>query len=176
MRIVGSPALVVLAYSQRPMAVAAVVVLLVFTEWLDGVLARALHQRSKLGARLDTVADASFYTSLLATLVILFPQAMASQAGWIAAAIGSYAVSWLATLTKFRGLPSYHTWSAKGAWLFVGIGTIALVADWSSWPFQIAMLSVVIANLEAIAITLVLTKPQVDVPSFWHARQWRSGR
>lgn len=176
LRIVGSPALVLLACSQRPMAVATVVAFLVFTEWLDGVLARALHQRSKLGARLDTVGDASFYTCLLVSLAILFPEAMTRQAGWMAAAIGSYAISWLAALAKFRMLPSYHTWAAKCAWLFVGVGTVALVADWSNWPFRIAMLFVVVANLEAIVITLSLNQPQVDVPTFWHARHRRVNR
>lgn len=127
LRIVGSPLLVVMAYYQQPMTVAALVALLVFTEWLDGVLARMLHQQSTLGARLDTLADASFYSSLLISLVLLYPAVMRSQAEWMAAAIGSYAFSRFVARAKFRSLPSYHTWMAKGTWLVAGVGTIALV-------------------------------------------------
>lgn len=173
LRVVGSPLLVVLAYHQQPMAVAGLVALLVFTEWLDGALARMLHQQSTLGARLDTLADASFYSSLLISLVLLYPELMSLQAAWMAAAIGSYALSWLAALIKFRSLPSYHTWMAKGAWLVVGMGTIALVAEWSIWLFRTAMLCVVVANLEAVAITCLLARPRVDVPTLWHAYQLR---
>lgn len=171
LRVIGSPALVLLAMNDQPVWVAVVVTALVFTEWLDGFLARTLHQESAFGARLDTVADASFYTSLLVALVILNHEAMHREAGWIAAAIGAYALSWLVALFKFGNLPSYHTWAAKAAWLVVGAGVICLIADWAAWPFRVAMFLVVLANLEAVMITLVLRAPRVDVPSLWHARR-----
>ncbi|QDU73554.1 phosphatidylglycerophosphate synthetase [Bremerella volcania] len=171
LRIIGSPAMIVLAYHQYPMAVAAWVAFLVFTEWLDGVVARTLHQQSELGARLDTIADAAFYTSLLIALGLMFPEATIREAWWTTAAIVSYAISWLVALIKFRTLPSYHTWMAKGAWLVVGIGIVSLVADWSSWPFRAAMFCVVLANLESLLITLVISEQQVDIPSIWHARR-----
>ncbi|WDI43964.1 CDP-alcohol phosphatidyltransferase family protein [Bremerella sp. P1] len=175
LRIIGSPVMIVLAYQQQSMAVAILVAFLVFTEWLDGVLARTLHQHSALGARLDTVADAAFYTSLLIAIGLMFPDVTVREAWWIAAAIVSYAISWLVALIKFRTLPSYHTWLAKGAWLIVGIGIVSLVADWSRWPFRAAMLCVVLANLEAIAISLVIAEQQVDIPTIWHACQRQSG-
>ena len=102
LRSVGSPALILLAINDKAGGVAIVVAILVVTEWLDGFLARTLHQESEFGARLDTIADASFYTSLLVALVALSPEVMKREAAWIAAAIGSYAVSWLSGLLKFR--------------------------------------------------------------------------
>lgn len=170
LRIVGSPALIGLAMDNQAVGVAVVVAILVFTECLDGFLARALHQESAFGARLDTVADASFYCSLLIALVILAPELMQRESSWIAAAIVSYAGSWLAGFLKFGNMPSYHTWASKSAWLFVGIGTFTLIAGWDAWPFRVAMLLVVAANLEAILITFVLREPQVNVFSIWHAK------
>jgi phosphatidylglycerophosphate synthase len=73
-RIVGSPGLVVLAMFGQLAGLGALAVALVFTEWLDGFLARALHQESATGARLDTVADAVFYSSLLVAVAALNPQ------------------------------------------------------------------------------------------------------
>ena len=50
----------------------AVVVLAVsgFTDWLDGVLARALHQTSNLGALLDPLADRLYILATLVGLVL----------------------------------------------------------------------------------------------------------
>ena len=90
------------------------------------------------------------------------------EAIWIAAATGSYLFSWLASWIKFRRLPSYHTWTAKGVWFVVGTGILCLLAGWSAWPFRIAMICVVLTNLEAISITLILAKCKVNVPSVWH--------
>ncbi|MCA9135295.1 MAG: CDP-alcohol phosphatidyltransferase family protein, partial [Planctomycetales bacterium] len=114
LRILGSPMLVVLATADQIYGLVALTVCLVFTEWLDGYLARRSHVTSAVGARLDTVADAIFYWSLLIALVVLRPAAIGNESIWIAAAISCYAISWLASLAKFRCLPSYHTWAAKG--------------------------------------------------------------
>lgn len=166
LRVFGSPTLILLALNDLAVGVAIVVAILVFTEWLDGFLARTLHQESELGARLDTIADASFYVSILVALVILSP-VVTREAAWMAAAIISFAGSCLVSLIKFRRLPSYHTWMAKGGWLVVGAGTVSLLAGWSAWPFRIAMVCVVLANLEALAITILLSKPRVNVRSLW---------
>jgi cardiolipin synthase (CMP-forming) len=41
-----------------------------FTDWLDGVLARALHQTSRLGALLDPAADRLYIVATLVALVL----------------------------------------------------------------------------------------------------------
>jgi CDP-diacylglycerol--glycerol-3-phosphate 3-phosphatidyltransferase len=145
--------------------------MLVLTEWLDGFLARMLQAESALGARLDSVADSLFYTSLLVAIALLNPALIAREMNWIVVAATSYLCSWLASWIKFRRLPSYHTWAAKGAWFVVGGGILCMLAGWSAWPFRIAMICVVLTNLEATAITLVLAKCEVNVPSIWHARR-----
>jgi cardiolipin synthase (CMP-forming) len=52
--------------------IAALVVLAAagFTDWLDGVLARALHQTSRLGALLDPAADRLYILTTLIGLVV----------------------------------------------------------------------------------------------------------
>lgn len=169
-RIIGSPGLMALAWFDQTLWLAVLAVLLVFTEWLDGFLARRLHVSSAVGARLDTIADAVFYWSLLIALVMLRPKLIAAEGVWIAAAIGSYAISWLASLVKFRRLPSYHTWAAKAVWVLVGIGAVCLLAEISPWPFRVAMACVTLANIEAICITQILKECRVDVRSIWHAK------
>ena len=168
-RLLGSPLLIVFAWQGWTVALVVWVVVLIVTEWLDGLLARVLHQESALGARLDTVADAAFYLSVLIALTIYNSQLVLDQAFWIAGAIISYWSSWIVSWIRFRRLPSYHTWLAKGAWLIIGVGTAALIAQWTPWLFRLSMLIVVLANIEAIAISLVSKQPRVDVPTLWHA-------
>ena len=170
-RIVGSPGLIVLAMAGQTAWLAGFTLFLVFTEWLDGFLARRLHLTSALGARLDTVADAAFYSALLVAVVTIFPDRIGREKIWIGVAWASYACSWLASWVKFHRLPSYHTWAAKGAWGVVGVGTICLLIGISPWPFRVAMAYVAVTNLEAIWITRVLPECKVDVPSLWHARR-----
>lgn len=173
-RIVGSPALIVLAFFEQTGWLAAFAVFLVFTEWLDGFLARRLHVTSSIGARLDTIADAIFYSALLAAVVILRRELFEREKIWIGMAVASYLCSWIASWIRFRHLPSYHTWAAKGVWVIVGIGIVSLLGDFSVWPFRIAMACVVLTNLEATCITFILPECKVDVPSFWHAKRERN--
>lgn len=168
LRIIGSPGLVILAWIGRPYSVGFLAAILVLTEWLDGFVARGLSEESKTGARLDSVADALFYSSLLAAVAVMNPVLIGREANWIVAAIGSYLINWLASCVKFRRLPSYHTWAAKGVWFVVGAGIVCLLAGWNAWPFRIAMICVVLTNLEATAITFILATCQVNVSSVWH--------
>lgn len=168
-RLLGSPWLAACAYYHQVTALLILACLLVLTEWLDGILARWLHAESKLGARLDSIADATFYLSLLWALFVLQPDVIRREGLWIGVAIVSYWANWIASLAKFGRLPSYHTLAAKGTWLVVGPGMIMLVLGWNAWLFRFAMICVVITNLEAIAITTVLSACVVDVPTLWHA-------
>ena len=170
-RIAGSPVLILLAAVGAPTALAATALFLVFTEWADGFLARRLHVDSPLGARLDTIADAVFYSCLLISLVLLRPALVAAETAWIAVAVGSYSLSWIASWLKFGKLPSYHTWAAKGVWVVVLFGIAWLVLGWGVWPFRAAMLCVTVANLEAVLITQTLSEPAVDIPTIFHARR-----
>lgn len=172
-RILGSPGLILLAVAGQAVGLAVLTVVLVFTEWLDGFLARQLHVTSAIGARLDTVADAVFYSCLLVAVIVLRPVLIGCETIWISAAIGSYFLSWLVSWWKFKCLPSYHTWAAKGVWAIVIAGTIWLLAGGSPWPFRAAMTCVALANLEAVCITMILPRCEVDIPSFWHAQRRR---
>ena len=172
-RIVGSPALVPLAIAQQLTWLAALAIFLVFTEWLDGYLARRSHVTSAVGARLDTVADAVFYSSVLIALIAYQPELVATEKYWMLVAITSYALSWLACLVKFRRLPSYHTWAAKGVWLIIVPGTALWLAGITPWLVRLSMVCVTLANTESILITWVLYDCRVDVPSLWHARKFK---
>jgi len=168
-RFVGSFVLIGLALAQATNVFAGLLFFLLMTDWVDGKLAIALKQQTKFGARFDTVADVSLYTALLFGLFWLKGEALASQWPWMGVAMFSYALSVGAALLKFGGFPSYHTRAAKTCWFLVSVASIAVFAGWSTWPIRLAAIAVTATNLEAVAITLVLRAPHVDLPSIYHA-------
>jgi len=168
-RLVGSFVLIGLAIAQTTNAFVGLLGFLLMTDWVDGKLAILLRQQTKFGARLDTVADVSLYTALLFGLIWLKGAELASQWPWMGAAIVSYALTVSAALVKFGSFPSYHTRAAKTCWFLASVASIALFAGWSTWPIRFAAIAVTATNLEAVAITLVLKAPQVDLPSIYHA-------
>jgi len=165
LRLVGSLGLVLLAIAGQPVWMLALFLGLTVTDWLDGKIAVWFHQRSAIGPGLDTAADVTMYASLLVAFLFLKGETLLAELTWIGAAVLTYGLSCLASLVKFRRLPSYHTRSAKTAWLFMIAATVALLLDWSPWPLRVAMVAVALANIEAVIITGLLDRRQTDVHS-----------
>ena len=174
-RLLGSPVLVVLAWLGQSTAFIALLIALIITDWIDGRLARWLKQQTALGARLDSFADAALFVAFLFGLGWLKGGFLLDNAGWIAAVVGSYLLTSLVGLARFRRVPSYHTWLAKFSNYFVSVGAILVLADWTPWPFRLSLVSVTITNLESTAISFVLVKWHADVASIFRALKLRRG-
>ncbi len=168
-RLLGAFVLPPLAIAHRPVAFVITYLALTSTDWVDGKLARWLKQESKIGPKLDTVADVTMYGGLLFGLIWIFGNTLIGEAGWFIAGLVTYAGSCLASIWKFRRFPSYHTRAAKISWFIVLVAVVALFLNGSIWPLRLATIAVTLTNLEAIIITYVLQQPREDVPSLWHA-------
>lgn len=173
-RLAGSFVLIALACLDRQQAFLWLFLVLAMTDWIDGKLAILLNQRSVFGARLDSWADAALYTALLFGALWMHGEVLRGEAGWIAAALGSYALTTGAGLVKYRRWPSYHTRAAKTSWLFITIGAVCLLGGWALWPLRVALVAITLTNLEAFLITLISPTWTADVTSLYHA--WRGRR
>lgn len=70
-RLLGVPVVVWLILGPQADALAVIVLVLAgLTDWLDGYLARAWHQRSRIGQLLDPVADRLYILAIIASLAI----------------------------------------------------------------------------------------------------------
>jgi cardiolipin synthase (CMP-forming) len=174
-RLVGTLGVVVLAIAGNAPAFAMLFLVLALTDWIDGRLARWLHQRSDWGARLDSMADALLFAALLFGVLRLKNQQILDNRVWVALAILSYTLTCAAGLWKFGRLPAYHTWAAKISWHLVLIAVVFLFFDWSVWPLRIAMTAVTLTNLEAVLITHTLDESHADVKSLPAARRLQAG-
>jgi CDP-diacylglycerol--glycerol-3-phosphate 3-phosphatidyltransferase len=164
-RLAGVPVLIVLAWQGQAMAFVVLLLALVATDWIDGRLARWLNQQSDFGARLDSIADITLFAGLLVGAALLKRGELLAEWPWVAAAVAGYALSCAAAILKFRRFPSYHTRIAKLSSYLVIVGAVLLLADVTPWLARIAMLSVALGNLEAVAITCVLPAWRANVPS-----------
>lgn len=167
-RLMGSFVLLPIALADRPYWFVSVYLLLITSDLVDGPIARKFHQRSNTGARLDSIADFTLNTCLLAGVAILCWTTLQRELLFVALVIGSYGLSQAFGLWKFRRLLSYHTYAAKFSQWLAMLAGISLILDWSVWPLRVACSVAILGNLEAIAITAVLKKWQTDVLSFFH--------
>lgn len=170
-RLVGAVVLAGIAMTGATSAFAWLLLALLVSDWLDGKLAILLNQRTEFGARLDSTADAAMYGALLLGTVWLKWTFVAREWTWIAAVLLTFAVSAGAGLLKYGRVPSYHTRAAKTSWLLVGLAAVTVFADGPAWPFRVAMSAVIFTNLEATAMTCILSHWHADVLSLLHA--WR---
>ena len=164
-RWIGSPSLIYLGWMQLPQAFIVGYVLLALTDWFDGKIAVRYHLQTSLGARLDSLADATLYVCVLLGGLALWHAPLLEHWLWLVTAIGSYVVATVVGFLKFRQWPSYHTRTAKASWLFVMVAIGCLAWELPSWPLKLAAASVTLANLESIAISFRLREWQTDVIS-----------
>jgi CDP-diacylglycerol--glycerol-3-phosphate 3-phosphatidyltransferase len=171
-RLAGSFILIPIAWQGRNEVFLWLFIFLAMTDWLDGKLAILLNQRTVLGARLDSWADAALYAALLFGVVTMYGAILRSEFVWISAALVTYLISTAAGFWKYKRWPSYHTRAAKTSWFLNAVAVIALFSDWALWPLRVAAVAVTITNLEALLITLISPTWRANVTSVYHA--WRS--
>jgi CDP-diacylglycerol--glycerol-3-phosphate 3-phosphatidyltransferase len=172
-RLLGSFVLVGIAINGSSEHFLWLFIALTMTDWVDGKLAILLNQRSVLGARLDSWADAALYAALLAGALLLHAEILVAEIEWILPAVASYALSTLAGFWKFRRWPSYHTRAAKTSWLLILIGSVCLFGGWSLWPLRIALAGILLTNIEALLITILSARWQADVGSVFRVLRAR---
>jgi len=171
-RLAGSFILIPIAWQGRNEIFLWLFIFLAMTDWFDGKLAILLNQRTVLGARLDSWADAALYTALIFGLVTMYGATLRSEFVWISAALVAYLISTAAGFWKYKRWPSYHTRAAKTSWFLNAVAVIALFSDWALWPLRVAAVAVTLTNLEALLITLISPTWRTNVTSVYHA--WRS--
>ena len=175
-RFAGSIALFGFALANNPGLFAGLFTLLSLSDWIDGKLARWLNQRSDFGARLDSFADSVLYAALFFGLFWLRWNVLKTEAGWWIVAFLSYVLTTSYGLWKFGKVPSYHTYAAKTSQWLILVGAVAMLLNYSSWPFRIAMIGVTLTNLEATAMTWYLKEWRADVLTILHVLPKHNGK
>jgi CDP-diacylglycerol--glycerol-3-phosphate 3-phosphatidyltransferase len=177
LRLLSVPVLAVLAWAGLGTEFIILFICALLSDLVDGYLARRLHQESELGARLDSWGDFGVYMVTPLCAWMLWPELVLRELPYVSAVIASFIVPVAVGFIKYRGLTCYHTWGAKLSAVLMGAGTLLLFSGITPWPFRISTGILVLAQLEEIAISIVLPELRSNVPSVWHAvRLARAGR
>ncbi len=158
-----------LAWQQRPKLFLGCLCVSLASDLVDGFLARHLHQKSELGAKLDSWGDLATYTVFGIGAWWLWPALIRAEAPFVVVAVVSYALPSLVALLKFGRFTSYHTWGAKLSAIIMGPALLLLFGWDSPLLFRVATVILAIAEVEEIAITAILPEWRADVPSLGHA-------
>ncbi|MFH1215585.1 MAG: CDP-alcohol phosphatidyltransferase family protein [Pseudomonadota bacterium] len=176
-RLVIAPFLLYFAWSDRRGLFLVFGVTALLTDCLDGYFARKFHQSSELGAKLDSWGDLAIYMAVPLSIWWLWPEIIRSEAVYIAVCFIGFAVPVLFGFLKFRRLTSYHTWGAKLSAVLLSSSILILIFNGPSWPFRLATMVFLCAEIEEICITVLLPKWRADVSSiFVVLRERRKGK
>ena len=177
LRLVLAPVMVVLAHATADAGlVLGLMAFCFFTDLIDGVLARRLRSTSSFSARLDSIADFTFYLAIPLAGWLAWPSLVAREAAWFAAGIASVVLPAGIGLVKFRRASGYHVWLAKLAAGTLAVGVLLLFGCGFALLFRAAVVIATIAAIEEIAITLVLDSPREDVRGLWQVLMERRAR
>jgi len=168
-RLLMAPVLVWLALKQEHDWFIVALVFTVFTDVLDGFLARTLNQITEMGSHLDSWGDFVIYSVMAFSAWVLWPEIVMAEKYYFTIILLSFTLPVVVGLVKFKVLTSYHTWSVK---LAVGVTIVAYVLLFSGtldWAFKLAAIMCVYAAIEEVMISLILKHEHVDVRTVWHA-------
>lgn len=161
-------------YAPWPKAFATCLVVAFLSDVFDGVLARRLGVATPNLRRLDSAADTLFYAACVFAAWHLYPTAITERLLPLGVLAALEATRYVVDFVKFHREASYHMWSSKvwGIALFVGFFSL-LVLGSSGAAVSCAIYVGIVADLEGLAISIVLARWQADVPSFVHALRER---
>jgi len=173
LRLALAPTILLVA-AVRPNAAAfgICLVLAFLSDYFDGVIARRLGVVTEFLRHADSVVDTVFYLCTAAAIALTAPEILSQRWFALLVLLSLEVARYVFDLRKFGKEAAYHMWSSKlwGLLLFLGAFSV-LALNTASWLVALAIYWGVLADLEGLAISLVLRRWRADVPTYWHARK-----
>ena len=167
-RLIIAPFLFLIAWLNRPVLFLEILAVSLFSDAVDGFIARRFKLTTKTGAQLDSWGDLATYCTVAVSAWWLWPDILQREILFIVMGITFYLLPIFAGFLKFKQLPSYHTWAAKTLGVIICIAIYILFITGISWPFHCAVIFQLFVSIEEIAITVLLKEHRHNIHSFWH--------
>ena len=139
-----------------------------FTDWLDGIIARAFKIQTELGAKMDSWADMGTYICAFLAIYIFRWQEFKPHMfiGYLFLVV--WLLSYIIVFARFKGLIGLHTYLFKTTGYVQGAFIIILfLFGFYSWFFYLAMSVGILACLEEIIIIFLLKEPRTNVKGLY---------
>jgi phosphatidylglycerophosphate synthase len=172
-RIGATPVLGYFAAAGAEQRFAWVLVPALLTDIADGYIARRFGLASRLGALLDSIADALLFGVAVFGVWAFYPQLLAAHATAALLLVGFWVIEIGAALARYRRLSSFHTYASKLAGYLLGI-TIGVLFVWGLPPalLYVTVTVSVAANLEELALIWLLPTWRSNVRGlYWVLRE-----
>jgi len=138
------------------------------TDSLDGNIARLFNMKTKMGARLDSLADIGMYISAFLGVYLLKMEEIGSHffMFWIFLAL--YLICEIYSFAKFRKFPSLHLYSFKTTGYLQGIFFFLLFAwKFIAWYWYFALSFGFLACIEEILVIYYLPEMKSNVKGLY---------
>ena len=166
-RFVAAPGLLWLAWEGHGIAFMLLLAIAFLSDLLDGLAARLTGQVSQFGATMDSWADVITYLTIALGCWWLWPDVVQRELFFAGLMVASCLLPAVAGFGKFGRFTSYHTWGVKIAAASMGLSLYVLFLGGPAWPFRVAALICILAAIEEIALTWLLSEPESNVRSIW---------
>ena len=169
---------VLLWFVARPNEAAFTWVLLpaMLTDVADGWIARRRHVRSRLGSRLDSVADTLLLCAGIAGVVAFKREVLVDHAWWCAAALALWALECCVAFARYGRLSSFHTYLSKTAGVLLALyAAVLFIHGHEAWLFYAATGVAMAASLEELLLLRRFPQWRADVRGLWWVTH-RDGR
>ena len=131
---------------------------------LDGLIARAFHLRSPLGARLDSTADMIVFAIGIFGLYRFQSDVLAQHWLPLAFVVGLYVVEAAGALWRYGRISSFHTILVRTSAYAQGIFVMSLfLFGYTAWVFYAMTAITVLAYGEEIILLFLLPEWTTDV-------------
>ncbi len=148
----------------------------IFSDILDGIVARK-HNVSTVRLRvLDTIVDLFFYGALFLTVFQMFPNQMESNYLLILTILCLEFGMYLISIIKFKKLPSPHAILSKFWGIYLTVELTLLFLNIPGSHFFIALCIGIFIHFERFLIYAVIVEWDHDIPSLIHAFKLRKGQ
>jgi phosphatidylglycerophosphate synthase len=172
-RIALMPAVLIAALAGSRLWFAVLIGTSLFTDALDGFLARRLNAFSEFGRKLDSAADYLTMVTGLAGIALLWPDIMRRELPWVAAGLAAFFAVIVYGFVRLGRAPCYHTWAAKLGVMACALSLVPLLAEWTALPFHVAILLLIFAGFEELLIAVLVPSHVGEMRSAWHAARLR---
>jgi len=162
-RLCAAPVAIYAAFTHQRSLFATLVIISLLSDFFDGLIARHFNQASRIGPRLDSIADdLTILAGLLGVFIFEFEN-IQPYIGWLAGYLALFLLGLGYSLAKFRRTPALHLMSSKLAAVIATLMFIVMFTlGFPPWLFAFSLALGILANLETIVVLALLDHFRTD--------------
>lgn len=175
-RLLAAPAVAAAALTGHRTLFIALALVSLGTDAIDGVLARWRREETRLGARLDALADSLTLVAGLVGVWVFERTPFVENPFWLVLFLFCLALATATTLVRFGKLPAFHLYAFKLADLgMTAFFAVLFLYGFVPWAYAIALGFAALAALEIFVVALVIDDFKTDLKGLWWVLKVRNG-